>query len=143
MRRWALLACLVLVADQLMKFFAVQRLPSDGGRLRSIVDFALHKNYGIAFDLPIPSWIVIPFTLLIIVGAAVALYRFQRDTRITSALVFIILGGIGNLIDRVAYAFTVDYIILFGRSAINLSDLMILGGVIALIVGTRQREHAR
>ena len=140
MRKWSVLAVGILAADQLMKFLAVQRLPSDGGRLRSVIAFALHKNYGIAFDFPLPSWIVIPLTLMIIIGAAMALKRYRHEDTMVIALMFIILGGIGNLIDRIAYGFTVDYLILFGKSAINLSDVMILGGVVVLLIHSRRQR---
>lgn len=134
MRKWSVLAIVILAADQLMKFLAVERLPSDGSRLRSLVAFALHKNYGIAFDFPLPSWIVIPLTLAIIIGAVMALKRYRHEDGIVIALVFIIVGGFSNLIDRVVYGYTVDYIIVFGKSAINLADLMILGGMMRLMV---------
>lgn len=139
MRKWTILAAVILVVDQTLKFLAVQRLPADGGRLRSLIDFALHKNYGVAFNLPVPSWIVIPLTLAIIVGAVVALQRFRHNLPASTALIFIILGGLGNLIDRIVYGFTVDYIILFGTSAINLSDVMILGGVVGLVAFTSRK----
>ena len=133
MRRWGLVALLILTIDQVCKFLAVTRLPEEGSRLHSLIAFALHKNYGIAFDLPVPSWIVIPLTLLIIIVAGVALWRHRTNPHLSAALIFIVLGGLGNLIDRIVYGYTVDYIILLTRSAINLSDLMILGGVIGLM----------
>ena len=133
MRRWGLVALAVFLIDQICKYFAVLRLPEEGGRLHSLIAFVLHKNYGIAFDLPVPAWIVIPLTLLIILVAGVALWRRRTDTHVSAALIFIVFGGLGNLIDRIVYGYTVDYIILFTRSAINLSDLMILAGVIGLL----------
>lgn len=123
MGRWGLLAAGLFFVDQLFKYFAVHR-----------GFFALHKNYGIAFDLPVPSWIVIPLTLAIIVTAAFALWRRRFNIMLSAALIFIILGGLSNLIDRLVYGYTVDYIILFSRSAINIADAMILGGFWAFVL---------
>ncbi len=53
----------------------------------------------------------------------------------TAAVILILLGGLGNLIDRVSYGFTVDYLLIGARLAINLSDLLILGGVAWLLFG--------
>lgn len=135
MKRLALIL-LILFFDLGAKFFAVQRLPEDGGRLRFPIDFALHKNYGIAFDLPVPLWIVIPLTLTVLVILGLQLRRHAHDTRSTTALMLIAAGAVGNLLDRIAYSFTVDYIILFGHSAINLADVMILVGVAWLVLPT-------
>ena len=137
MRRWGPVAIVIFLIDQICKYFAVQRLPEEGGRLHSLIAFVLHKNFGIAFDLPVPSWIVIPLTLIIIIAASTALWRHRANAHVSTALIFIVLGGLGNLIDRLVYGYTVDYIILFTRSAINLSDLMILGGVIGFMCTTR------
>ncbi|MEK9130872.1 MAG: signal peptidase II [Patescibacteria group bacterium] len=127
MNRWGFVALVLFLVDQVSKFLAVHN-----------GFFSLHKNYGIAFDLPVPSWIVIPLTLGIIIAATFALWHHRLNLKLSAALIFIILGGLSNLIDRLVYGFTVDYIILFGRSAINLSDLMIVGGVLLVIYHSRR-----
>jgi lipoprotein signal peptidase len=45
--------------------------------------------------------------------------------------------------DRFVYDFTVDYIILFGTSAINLSDLVIVGGATLLLLTSREKKLKR
>jgi len=44
------------------------------------------------------------------------------------------------LIDRFVNGFTTDYIIIFSRSVINLSDVLIVAGIIALLWYTRDRK---
>lgn len=122
-----------LIIDQIFKALAVQRLPEDGGRLRFPIDFALHKNYGIAFDLPVPLWMVIPLTALILIFLVREIRLSQSSNRVL-ALSLIAAGAVGNLIDRIIYGFTVDYVILFGRSAINMADVMIFIGVALLFI---------
>ena len=130
----------IAILDHIFKVFAVQRLPDDGSRLRFPVDLALHKNYGVAFDLPVPLWIVIPITLLVLLLLIRELRGNVSDTKRTIALGLICVGAIGNLVDRIVYGYTVDYLILFGRSAINLSDLLILAGVFLLLVPKKETK---
>ncbi len=141
MANWIIITS-IAVLDLIFKILSVARLPEDGGRLRLPIDFALHKNYGIAFDLPVPLWVVIPLTLTVLVILVSLLKRHAHDTRATTALMLIAAGAVGNLIDRIAYGFTVDYIILFGRSAINLADVMILAGIVWLILRPRTQTQS-
>lgn len=140
MWRFALIS-FVFLFDLIAKFFAVQRLPEDGGRLRFPIDFALHKNYGVAFDLPVPLWVVIPLTLIVLTLLIREARREKENTTKLFAYALIAFGAIGNLIDRVAYGFTVDYLILFAKSAINLSDVMIVVGIIGLLRQSHLRRN--
>jgi lipoprotein signal peptidase len=45
----------------------------------------------------------------------------------------IVAGALGNLFDRWLNGFTTDYIILFRTSAINLSDVLIVVGMLAFL----------
>lgn len=127
MRLWLVTASLLLIADEILKSFALQ-YPT-----------IIHKNFGIALDIPIASYIVIPIIAIIVLVAARAFWQHRHDEAIAIPLAFIVAGGLGNLFDRIFYGFIVDYLII-GRSAFNISDLMILGGVIGLIVATRRTE---
>ena len=133
MRTWMAGIIGILVLDQSLKNWALLRLPEEGGRLNSLVSFRLHKNYGIAFDIPAPQSLIILVTLLIIFAAVYGLIVYKNQLRVAVPLFLITAGGLGNLFDRVVHGFTVDYIILFTRSAINLSDVMIIVGVLALL----------
>ena len=120
--RWGFVAAAVLVVDEILK------------RLALAHPAYIHKNFGIAFDIPLPSWAVIAVTSAIIAVSAWELWKHRRHAALAAPLCFIIAGGIGNLYDRLTYGYIIDYIILFGRSAFDLCDFMILGGVLALIV---------
>ena len=127
MNRWGFVALVLFLVDQVSKFLAVHN-----------GFFSLHKNYGIAFDLPVPSWIVIPLTLGTIIAATFALWHHRLNLNSPPRLFLSFLVGSVILLSRLVYGFTVDYIILFGRSAINLSDLMIVGGVLLVIYHSRR-----
>ncbi len=126
-------ASVVEFLDIIFKYLAITRLP-EGGRVSFPVGLALHKNPGIAFDIEIPLSIILPLTILVVIG----LIRFAHRHRITSpitsaAAITVVIGALGNAFDRLINGFTTDYLILFGRSAINLSDILILTGVVALL----------
>lgn len=125
--RWGLVAAALLIIDEVLK------------RLALANPAAIHKNFGIAFDIPLPSWAVIAVTAAIIAVSGWELWKHHGKAAIAVPLCFIIAGGIGNLFDRLTYGYIIDYIILFGRSAFDLSDFMILGGVLFLIVYTQRR----
>lgn len=118
----------VVIIDELIKWFVLQT-PSP-------IEF--HKNTGLIFDIPLRMPVILFFSFLI--GAALirlAWKHAKKHPKIASAASLIIIGALGNIYDRIAYGFTVDYI-LIGQSAINLSDLVILSGVIWLILASRK-----
>lgn len=133
---WPLLIVVLLViADEWFKFIGLQRLPVEGSLVDpGVLALAIHENYGIAFNIPIPMPIVIVVSVLIALSLVhVAYTHWYQDSLISFASLAIVVGALGNLFDRIVYGFTVDYLILFGRSAINLSDLVILSGVVLLL----------
>jgi len=132
----AIATFLAVTADQVFKSLALDKLPDAGVLLNFPFQLVLHKNYGIAFDIPVPSVILI---LLVIILIAVFNYlgykHFQAGkVGLTITSVVVIGGAVGNLIDRVIHGFTVDYILLFGQSVINVADIMIVGGIAGMII---------
>ena len=131
----------VELLDVVFKYVAIERLPEEGGRLSSPIDFALHKNPGIAFDIPIPLSIVIAITILItILLVKYAFRNWKTHQRSSAAALVTVIGALGNMIDRIVNNFTTDYIILFERSAINISDILIVFGAILLIYYTENKD---
>ncbi|MBU0531680.1 MAG: signal peptidase II [Candidatus Uhrbacteria bacterium] len=135
----AALAFTVMALDEVIKILALKKLPHEGSfELGQIIDFAIHKNYGIAFNLPLPHSLVIGLTVFLIGLFLFVLIRsLIHRPDLAAASSIIIAGAVGNLIDRITYGYAVDYIILFTRSAINLSDILILIGVLLMIFTSR------
>lgn len=127
---WA--AVCIFLVDWSLKQIAL----SYGGKASgSLVEFALFLNNGIAFSIELPKAV---YWLLMII-AATALYlsfvtAFRSRRYMLPPLTFIAFGALSNLIDRAILGSTVDYLIFFGRSAVNLADGMIVGGLIWLFV---------
>lgn len=139
---WVACAAIVVLLDEWLKFVSLQRLPQEGSLLHpGVIDFAIHKNWGIAFDIPFKLPLIVIVSIAIGVFLVNVIWKNRREhPEISAAAACILLGAAGNLFDRVVYGFTVDYIILFGRSAINLSDIIILTGVFWLLSASR-RAH--
>lgn len=127
------LAAAIALLDAIAKITA-QSLPPDTAGLTWPVAIALHKNYGVIANVPIPLAIVIPLTILVCGTLAYLLWKFRASAPYTSLACWIIFcGATGNLIDRIINNYTTDYIIFFQRSAVNLSDALILIGAVLFV----------
>ena len=154
---------LVLVgADQLTKYLVLTHL-ADGSKMTVLPDllqFRFAANTGAAFSLfNGKTWLLSVVTAAILFGAAFVLVRGLRNTgtenRIRSsraeqwALILIIAGGLGNLIDRIFRGYVVDFIeVLFMKFAVfNFADCCVTIGAAVLIVSLlidlfREGSHA-
>ncbi len=134
---------LTVLLDSWLKTRALAMLPDESALLEpSLIDFAVHKNYGLAFDLPFRLEFVIAIT--VVIGAFLMRTAWKtREVRpdISFACLMITIGALGNFFDRLIYGFTVDYIFVFGRSAINFSDAVIVLGVIALLLFSSKKKR--
>lgn len=132
-------AVAVVILDEWLKGWAVATLPTDAGTFPPIA-LAVHRNLGIAFDLPFKMPLIIVFSVVI----ALFLARLAWQSRIRKPLtsffaLLVLIGAAGNLFDRLLYGYTVDYLLLFGRLAINLCDLLIIAGVFGILMDGRKR----
>ena len=140
---WLLgVVALIVFGDEWLKYQSLQRLPDEGSLVDpGVVEFAIHRNWGIAFNIPFQMGLVILFSVVIgLFLLHIAFQNRERHPDITFATIMIVFGAMGNLFDRIVYSFTVDYIILFGRSAINISDIVIVSGVILLLLSSRRTK---
>ena len=137
----ALAAAASLIAiDQWLKWLVSSRMEMyqtqalfPGLRLRYTI------NTGISFsmlgDSAVAMWIVTAISAAVMLaGVVIILMGKVRPVPMLCAAVCIIAGGVGNLIDRVAHGFVVDYLeFTFVRFAVfNFADICITCGVIFL-----------
>lgn len=100
----------------------------------SFFEFGLHKNPGIAFDIPIPFIVIFPLTVLICgFFAHFAYLSLTRSPEASLGATAVVIGALGNFIDRLINGFTTDYLIFFSTSAINLSDVLIIVGMVTFL----------
>ncbi len=140
---WFLLPAILLVGfDEWVKKIALSSFPDEKTLTdRDLINFAVHKNWGLAFDIPFRHELILLISVVIgYVLIRIAYKYITNHPKISFASILILIGALGNVYDRVAYGFTVDYIIFFSRSALNLSDLMIILGVILLLLASRRNK---
>lgn len=134
---------LTVLLDAWLKSFALLKLPEEVSLTEpDLINFAVHKNFGLAFDLPFRLEFVIAISFLI---GLVLFHTFWKTMssrpNVAFSCLVIILGALGNLYDRLAYGFTVDYIFFFGRSAINFSDTVIVLGIVSLLLLSSRKKR--
>ena len=126
--------------DQIIKFL-VKRLLSKYETL-PIIDSVLHltyvKNYGAAFGfLQNQKNFLILITSLILIGVIVFMFLKKiHNNMLLWGLTLVISGGVGNLIDRIADGYVVDYIDfrLINFAVFNLADSYIVVGVVVMAI---------
>ena len=121
-------------ADQAIKFWAVQVLEPVGSMplIPHVVELRFVLNQGMAFSLLSGKQLF----LILATSAALLLVAYwlffrSRGKYQQAALILVLGGGIGNLIDRVLNGEVVDYInVLFIRFAVfNFADICVCVGV--------------
>ena len=117
--------------DQLIKLWAVQVLQPVGAMpfIPHVVELRFVLNQGMAFSLLSGKQLfLIIATSAALLAVAYGLFFRSRGKRLQqAALVLVLGGGIGNLIDRVLNGEVVDYIyLLFMRVAVfNFADICV------------------
>ena len=134
---------LVVLADEILKILALKFLPDESQMSgKGLVELAIHKNFGLAFDLPIWLPILCVLSILIIIGLILLIKQnWQKNPWLASSAAIICFGALGNLFDRLNYGFVVDYIITpITGSAFNLSDIVIVVGLFLLIWSSKKEK---
>ncbi len=147
------LAGWVIVLDQISKLWVSQHFVY-GEQLPVIDGFfslVLAHNTGAAFSMlahagGLQRWL---FTA-IAVGASVWIVRLLRqhasEKLFVLALSLILGGALGNLIDRIAYGYVVDFLLFYWHPyyfpAFNLADSAItLGAILLFLDGFKKDKH--
>ncbi len=92
-------------------------------------------NQGISFNLLPHFPVVLLLSLIVLLGVSTCYYRSPR-----LSLLFILVGGLSNLIDRLAWGGVVDFIRLPPFPSFNLADIMICLGTALLLVDLPKRK---
>ena len=103
-------------ADQLVKYWAVHELKPVGTKdFIHIGDFKIFdltylENRGAIFgSMAGQRWFLVGFTSIVVLAGFVVLYKLRNRSKLLNvAVALFIAGGIGNLIDRIRYAYVVD-----------------------------------
>lgn len=136
---------MVIVLDQWTKLIAVgaldlyQSIPVFPG-----LNWTLLHNYGAAFSFLSDHsgwqrWFFIIVAFVITVALIIWLARLPRgDWRNALPIALVVGGAVGNVIDRIAYGYVIDFIDVYYASwhwpAFNVADSAISVGAVALII---------
>jgi signal peptidase II len=148
---WLWLSLAVVALDQSTKFLVTRFLDLyERVVVLPVLDFTLLHNTGAAFSLlaDASGWqrgFFITLGLVVSVGLTAWMWRQPRGERMLPiALALIIGGAVGNVIDRVAYGYVVDFVhVHWGGAyfpAFNIADSAITIGA-GLLLLDAFREH--
>ena len=155
--RYAVLSILLVILDAFSKD-AVQRSLADGSSidLLPFLQLVLVYNRGAAFGFlgEASGWQLPFFAAVGVIVSSVIVIRLVRAAATQKwfevALVLILAGAIGNLIDRIRVGYVVDFISLcYGAwrfPAFNVADMAIFLGAVMLVLellGMLPRRKAR
>ncbi len=131
----------VFLLDQILKAWAFAQ---DFSWSWSFIGLVHHKNEGALANIPIDrTWLII---ITFIVASFIIRWMVEAikvNKKIEYIGLALVLGGaVGNLYDRIAFGFVRDWIVLFGRSAINIADMAIaIGGILYLASRWKEKRH--
>lgn len=137
---YAIVAILILIADQGLKYWVTVNIALDTGHVTlipGVLELTNIHNNGAAFSMleHAPHWIFIIFTLAF---AAIAVFCLRRNVVHGKvgrwSVVLVLAGAVGNCIDRILSGYVVDmFNFLFVRFAVfNLADVFIVVAGITL-----------
>lgn len=111
---WIIIIVATVVLDQVTKVFAVKFL-ADGPSfdvIPGVFRFTYVENRGAAFGMLADNrWLFMIISVIAIGALLFYLWKFRPDSVLAcTALCMIIGGGIGNMIDRVALGYVVDFL---------------------------------
>ena len=155
--RYAVLSILLVILDAFSKD-AAQRSLADGSTidLLPFLQLVLVYNRGAAFGFlgEASGWQLPFFAAVGVIVSSVIVIRLARSAATQKwfevALVLILAGAIGNLIDRIRVGYVVDFIALYYGAwrfpAFNVADMAIFLGAVMLVLellGMLPRRKAR
>jgi len=143
MRKWLLLSALIVVADQLTKYVAVQFLA--GGKVVTVTPFfnlVLVYNSGAAFSIlsDAAGWQRGFFIAIAVLASAWIVYllrKYPHQYWFALALALVLAGAVGNAIDRIVVGAVIDFLdfhaLGYHWPAFNVADSAITCGAALLI----------
>ena len=150
---WLWLSLFVVVLDQATKFLVTRFLDLyDRVEVLPVLDFTLLHNTGAAFSIlaDASGWqrgFFITLGFVVCAALIVWLWRLPRGEKfLPLALALIVGGAIGNVIDRIAHGYVIDFIHAhWGGSyfpAFNIADSAITIGAALMILDAFRERHA-
>ena len=128
-------AAVLTVIDQVFKKLAVEHLmgKEDIVLIKNFIGLSYAENTGAAFSAFSDSTMLLSVvTLVLLLGGVVFLFLGKIEGKLLNiCAVLILAGGTGNLIDRFAQGYVVDYIktLFMDFPIFNFADILVVVGV--------------
>lgn len=151
LKRWLALSLLVIVLDQISKLWISSHfIYGETLRVFGVFDLVLAHNTGAAFSFlsdagGMQRWLFSAIAVIASVWVTVLLHRHATQKLFALALSLILGGALGNLIDRIAYGYVVDFLSFHWDThyfpAFNVADSAITLGAAVLILDSLRSHH--
>ena len=142
MKRYGWIAAAVVAADQLVKLLARQ-LTGQVVLIPGVLALRYAENTGMAFSLfSGQPWLLGVVSLVLVVVGCLTIRRF-RLSRWSSVAVMLMLGGaVGNMIDRLLQGYVVDMfeVLLFEFAVFNVADAALTVGCAMMAIALLLRK---
>ncbi|SHI94793.1 signal peptidase II [Cycloclasticus pugetii] len=153
MLKWLWLSLVVVGLDQASKFWIVSNFSLyESISLLPSVNLTYVHNTGAAFSFLSTAggwqrWFFVAIALLATIVLTVWLSRLKPTERWMAVTLSLILGGaVGNLIDRIAYSYVIDFIDVYYQSwhwpVFNIADSAISIGVVMMLIDMFRSEDS-
>jgi len=153
LNRWLGLSALIIALDQVSKAWIISRFAlGESLPVIGVFDLVLAHNTGAAFSFlhdagGMQRWLFSGIAVAASVWIVWLLRRHGAQTLFALALSLILGGALGNLIDRIAYGYVVDFLHFHWDEhyfpAFNIADSAITMGAMLLILDSlRAPRHA-
>ena len=136
MKRYAWIAALVVIADQLVKAYA-RTLTGPVTLIPHVIGLRYSENTGMAFSmLSQHTWLLTALSAALILVGWLALRRYQLGMLSRIAAMLMLGGAVGNLIDRFFVGYVVDMFepLLFRFAIFNVADSALTVGSVLMAV---------
>jgi len=142
--RWIWIAVLVVILDQVTKLLAVEHLAGSPIAVIPMFNLALAFNFGAAFSFLATAggwqhYFFVAIAMIVSVVILVMAYRLpRREGQVAVALMLVLGGAIGNVIDRIRLGYVVDFLDFYFKHwhfpTFNIADSAISIGAVLLIL---------
>lgn len=147
----ALVAALLVAVDQLTKYFVLRHLKPVGSIevIKNFFFLSYVENRGAAFGfLAGHRWLFMPLTAIGCFALLAFLLLYKKHGFLSrTAVTLVLAGGIGNMIDRIALGYVVDFINFpFFGYVFNIADCCVVVGACCFIIAfalQERKEHKK
>ena len=141
--KWLTLSALVIILDQISKLWISNHFAyGESLAVFSLFNLVLVHNTGAAFNFlsdagGMQRWLFSAIAIIASIWIVWMLRRHAQQKLLSFALALILGGALGNLIDRIAYGYVVDFLDFYWGTyhfpAFNLADSAITCGAALLL----------